>query len=342
MKRAPLISILLPVHNAARWLADTVASALSQTRTNLEVIVVDDGSTDGSLAIARSFYDRRIKVFSQTHSGASAARNTALQLAKGDYIQWLDADDLLLPGKVAEQMQLAVRDEDGLDLLCGPWGRFYRCAEMARYEPTDLWQDLTPSEWLYRKIDRNLWMAPESWLVSRRLTEAVGGWDETLLRDNDGDYFNRVVAASKRVRFVPWARSLHRVGVRGISTNATLSGGKIESICKSILRHVELMLSMEDSERTREACSSFLDRWLIYVYPERPDLYLQLVSLMRGIGGEPSVPQLRRKYRWMRSIVGWKAAKRAQWTLPFLRTRIESVLERPRCALRSRRRPPIA
>jgi glycosyltransferase involved in cell wall biosynthesis len=95
MSQAPTISIVIPCYNGARFLSDSIESALQQTYDPTEIIVVDDGSTDRTCEIAKSY--PRVKTLSQSHQGVSAARNTGLQAAKGDYLVFLDADDILLP-----------------------------------------------------------------------------------------------------------------------------------------------------------------------------------------------------------------------------------------------------
>src|SRR6476660_3331354 len=98
-----LVSILIPCFNAERWVSQAIASALVQTWPNKEVIVVDDGSTDGSLKVIKSFGDR-IKWESGPNRGGNAARNRLLELSHGEWIQYLDADDHLLPAKIADQL----------------------------------------------------------------------------------------------------------------------------------------------------------------------------------------------------------------------------------------------
>src|ERR1041384_5813359 len=102
----PLVSILIPAYNAGQWLSDTVRSALGQTWEKKEIIIVDDGSKDDTLAIAKGFESDVVRVHTQKNQGAAATRNHAYSLSKGDFIQWLDADDLLSPGKVARQMEV--------------------------------------------------------------------------------------------------------------------------------------------------------------------------------------------------------------------------------------------
>lgn len=103
---APVVSVVIPAYNATRTLAATVQSALAQTVSDLEVIIVDDGSRDDTLAVARSIQDPRVKVLTQANGGAAAARNTGISAAIGKYIALLDADDLWLPEKLERQLEI--------------------------------------------------------------------------------------------------------------------------------------------------------------------------------------------------------------------------------------------
>jgi len=107
----PLVSILIPAYNAERWIAETIRSALGQTWPNKEIIVVDDGSTDQTVRVAQQFASKSVSIVSQKNQGAAAARNKAFELCQGDYVQWLDADDLLSPDKIAYQMRAAGRQQ---------------------------------------------------------------------------------------------------------------------------------------------------------------------------------------------------------------------------------------
>src|SRR5689334_8631307 len=94
----PLVSVIIPCYNSGRWIAEAIDSALSQTYEPLEVVVVDDGSSDDSLPIIRSF-ESRIIWRSGPNRGGNAARNLGFSVSTGTYIQWLDADDTLVPEK---------------------------------------------------------------------------------------------------------------------------------------------------------------------------------------------------------------------------------------------------
>jgi glycosyltransferase involved in cell wall biosynthesis len=101
----PLVSILIPAYNAERSVGATLKSALGQTWSRKEIIVVDDGSRDQTLTVARAFASAELKVVPQENQGAAAARNKAFSLCQGDYVQWLDADDLLAPDKISRQLE---------------------------------------------------------------------------------------------------------------------------------------------------------------------------------------------------------------------------------------------
>lgn len=100
----PLVSIIIPVYNSASYVVDAVSSALRQTYPNVEVVVVDDGSTDNSLSLVKQIDDSRLRVVSQINQGACVARNRGIEEAKGEYIKFLDADDVMYPDAIAAQM----------------------------------------------------------------------------------------------------------------------------------------------------------------------------------------------------------------------------------------------
>lgn len=103
--KSPTVSVLVPLYNKAPWLLSTIESVLRQTHRDLELVIIDDGSTDGSAALVESLNDERIRFWSRENRGANVTRNELLEAARGKYIQFLDADDLLLPHKLALQVE---------------------------------------------------------------------------------------------------------------------------------------------------------------------------------------------------------------------------------------------
>jgi glycosyltransferase involved in cell wall biosynthesis len=306
----PLVSILIPAYNAERWIAATIHSALQQTWDRKEVIVVDDGSRDGTLQVARRLESNAVKVVTQDNGGACAARNKALEFAQGDYIQWLDADDLLAPDKISQQLLRTEAEPDSLVLLTSAWGRFYFRPERAAFRPDALWSDLPPLEWLITKFEQGVWMNPGAWLVSRKLTELAGPWDGRLAfsGDDDGEYMCRLVAKSVSVKFAPLAKSYYRVG------NAGLSWRKSDKALDSFFLATSLCLqhlrSLEDSSRTRAACLKLLQARLSYFYPLRPTLVAAVDQLASDLGGSLNAPTMTWRFRLVKDLMGWERAMR--------------------------------
>lgn len=338
-----LVSILIPAYNAERWIADTIESVLAQDWPHKELIIVDDGSTDDTLAIARSFSADNVKVVSQPNAGASAARNRALSLARGDYIQWLDADDLLAPDKLSRQLRGAKPGATSRVLLSSSFGEFFADPADAEFVPNSLWQDLSPIDFLLNRFTQNAWMCPAVWLVSRRLIEAAGRWDERLSLDDDGEYFSRVAAHSEQIRFVPEARSYYRRGLVG-SLSRTVSTRACDSLLLSLSLCISHLRSLEDSTRTRAAGLALLQAWTdhsVCFYPDRQDLQQKIEALAQELGGSITPQRLDWKYSVIRALLGWSAVRRAKTTVSNAR-----LLARGRIAqLRqsnARRTPPLS
>ncbi len=200
------VSVLIPVHNDEEHLGDCIESVLAQTWAACDVIVVDDGSTDESRAVARRYEGDDVRVIAQENSGAPAARNRALQAAEGEYIQYLDADDLLHPKKVEAQVEVLTDSPPGC-VAVGPTcyfddGEDPEDGRLSRGDPSLVNSD-DPVQWLI-----NLWtpgkgwelVQTRAWLTPTRVAEQAGPWDERVTRDQDGEYFTRVLLASNGVR----------------------------------------------------------------------------------------------------------------------------------------------
>jgi glycosyltransferase involved in cell wall biosynthesis len=331
-----LVSILIPAFNADQWIAETLQSAIAQTWEPKEIIVVDDGSRDQTIGVARQFESTCVRVVTQDNQGAAAARNKAFALSQGDYIQWLDADDLLAPDKISRQIEVLKRGLSQSTLLSSEWAPFFYRYYRAEFVPSALWCDLSPLEWLVRKLEQNLHMQTATWLVSRELTEAAGPWDTRLLGDDDGEYFCRVILASDGVRFVPDAKVYYRQLGSSSLSYVGRSERKMVAQWKSMVLHIAYLRSLEDGDRARAACVRYLQNWLIYFYPERPDLVKNAEDLARELGGLLEPPRLSWKYSWIKAMFGWSLAKQARLKLPEARWAVARSLDRAMFRLENR------
>ena len=317
----PLVSILMPAYNAEQFLAETLASARAQTWPRTEIIVVvDDGSKDNTLAVAKQFAAKNISVVTRPHQRAAAARNEAFAICQGDFVMWLDADDLLSPDKIARQVAAAEKCDDRRMLLSCGWGFFNYRTSKAKFHPTSLWCDLSPQAWLIRKMGSGSHMQPGTWLARRETVEAAGNWDAGILVDEDGEYINRLVLASSAIKFVPEAKVFYRVAGAGSYTRRVLFFAD-ERWHSMKLQYAQLR-SLGDSEPVRKACVDFLQEWLPFYYPHRPDIVAEAQQMAAAVGGKLETPRLRPKYAWIEKFLGYEKARRAQFVLPQIRGRV--------------------
>lgn len=208
-----LVSVIVPAYNAEPFLADAVRSALAQTWGNVEVIIIDDGSTDGTGAIADGLAarDRRVRVVHCRNGGLSSARNVGLSVAKGEFVCFLDADDMFLPEKIERQAAfLAVFP--GCDLVYSDHyvgdSTLTPMLLACRRPPFPIEEILT---------FRN-WFAPISPLLRSSFAERIGGFDETLRGSEDWDYWIRASQCGV-LSYLPGPVGVYRTHPAQMTTN---------------------------------------------------------------------------------------------------------------------------
>ncbi len=306
----PLVSVIVPCFNAAPWLGEAIESVLAQTHPAIETIVVDDGSTDESVAVARRYAPRGVQVVTQPNRGASAARNHGLRLARGAFIQFFDADDVLGPEKIALQLRLLADSPEGC-IAAGPWARFHDDRKLAVTTPEENWRDAAPVDWLTLNFAGRGMMPPAAWLAPRTLVVQAGPWDERLSLNDDGEYFCRVLLASRGVRFCPDALSYYRSNVSG-----SLSRRRSEAAWRSALLSQELcathLLTHQDSSVTRRACADLFQRLAFAAYSDAPAIARAAEEHALRHGGSTLRPEGGRLFRLLSATLGWKRALRLQ------------------------------
>ena len=182
----PQVSVIIPAYNGDRYIVQAVESALCQTFTDLEIIVVDDGSTDATHQILQPYFDR-IRYVYQENRGVAAARNRGIQEAQGEFIAFLDQDDFFLPDKLAAQIAL-FRQQPSLGIVNSGW----RLVN----QQGDAISEITP--WLYfPKLDLETWIVqmpvlPSAMMFSRQWLELAGGFNSEFDSVDDSDLVLRL------------------------------------------------------------------------------------------------------------------------------------------------------
>ncbi len=317
IKVSPLVSIIIPCYNSESWIGETIESCIAQTWRNTEIIVVDDGSTDNSFSVARKFESHRVKIISEQNQGASAARNRALRDAQGDYLQYLDADDLLAPNKIKAQLE-RLQNEDSRKLATCSWARFYQTVDDAKFIREPVWADMQAVEWLTTSWLGGGMMATSAWLTPREVAEDAGAWDNARCPNDDGEYFTRVVLKSSGVAFVSEAQSFYRSGIENSWSRRTS-----RAMLASTLRSLDLcsmnLLARENTALTRRASATLYQRFAYSTYPQARDLVKHAERKVAELGGSDLIIMGGREFEALRRLTGWKIAKRTQ---RFVKTRI--------------------
>lgn len=320
MTAPPLVSICVPAYDAERTLADALDSALGQTYPRVEVVVVDDGSTDATPEILEAYARRGVRSVRQDNAGQCAAANRALAASRGDLVKFFDADDVLAPDHVRLQVERLGGSRRHVAL--GEWARFYGDDPLeADFRPLPMYRDADPVDWLAEAwADARPMMQCALWLVPRVLLEASGGWDERLSLINDFEFFARVLLASDGVRFAPGARLHYRSGRDG-SLSGRTSRPAVESMLLSLSLGADHLLAAEDSPRTRRAAAAGLQDFVYAHGLEHPDLAARAQDRVEALGGSDVAPDGPPGFQRLRRVVGWKLARRAQRAVEAWRAR---------------------
>lgn len=202
----PLVSIIIPVYNAEKYLSETLDSLVKQKYQNIEIILVDDGSIDQSLSIAKEYAKSHkfIKIYSQKNSGAQVARNKGFELSTGQYIQYFDSDDVMHPDKISSQM--AAIEQLGFQkdiVMTGKYINFYGSINNGKYKEQLINKNYDdPLLFLKDAWENSEYVIGQSWLISRKIHSKIGQWNESITKNQDGEFFTRIAYHAKKIIFV--------------------------------------------------------------------------------------------------------------------------------------------
>jgi glycosyltransferase involved in cell wall biosynthesis len=319
----PLVSVIVPLYNAEKYIGQCIASVLAQTWPNIEVIIVDDGSTDGSYETAQKYEGNHVMILRQTNSGASIARNKGLSVAKGSFVQFLDADDILSTNKIAAQMELLKNSPDKV-AVCSTVHFFdhenYQQLQPSPYEDGFLINDDSPVNFLL-----NLWGAnnthgsmiqPNAWLTPRHIIEKAGMWNEFKCPDDDGEFFCRVLLAGKGVVCAKGCFNYYRKFKSTGSLSSSKSHESFENILTSAKLKYEYMKKATDKpEVDRVFAKNFLEIGIL-TFPQFPNLSKEAIALAQSLDENAPRPVIGgAKTEFIKKYFGWKIARYLQYYL---------------------------
>jgi len=319
----PLVSVIIPAYNAEANLGACIESVIAQTWKNLEIIIVDDGSRDASLKVAQSYSADNIEVISQKNAGASVARNTGLKVAHGEYIQFLDADDLLSPDKIEEQVRTLNGSSSHLVLCHTQY--FYDGEEHVKLEPRESWyyaDHNNPVDFLIKlyTIDEpglGGMIQPNAWLTPRQLIEKAGFWSELRSPDDDGEFFCRVALAADGIKYTEKGTNYYRKYRFGDSLSTPKSLDSYNSMALiTDLKYKYLKEQVANCD-IDEIFARHYWRMALSAYPRYKQFSKDCISKARALGyqgnkyyGGPVGKKLAKYFGWktIRTLAHYKAA----------------------------------
>ena len=306
----PLVSICIPAYNSGQYIGSTIYSLLNQSYNNLEIIVVDDGSTDDTANVIKAISNVKLKYIYQVNRGAASARNAAYRNSSGDFIKFMDADDLLNVNCISTQIRRIIDCPEAI--ASAKWGRFY--AEDATdftLSPEKVWKDLSGIDWLVDSLidtGANM-MQPGIFLIPKNIIEKAGLWNESLSSIDDFEYMVRVITNSNMVLFCEEAVLMYRSGLQN-SLSGKDSPNHMASALKSLQLGVAQILHTRNDLITRQACANTYQRWSFQFYPRYKIMHEKLQQEITKLGGSNTPIIGGRVFSMISKVVGWKNAKK--------------------------------
>jgi GT2 family glycosyltransferase len=240
--RQMTFSVVIPAYEAASTVGGAIQSVLAQTRQDFEIVVVDDGSSDDTAAIAHAIAaeDARVSVHTQPNGGPSAARNRAIAAGTGEYVSMLDSDDLWLPDYL-EQMGAALeRDSQAGFAYTEAWelneasGRFLKATAMARQHPPE--RTLPPDRFIAELIQRNF--VYNAVTVRRTVLEQVGGYDTGMTHAEDYELWLRIAVSGFGAARVPGPLAIKRNWLGSLSSDEDAMAAGVRGAYRAVIeRH---------------------------------------------------------------------------------------------------------
>lgn len=212
-----MITIIIPTYNRSEFIQQTLESVRNQTFTNWECLIIDDQSSDNSYEIVKNYtyIDNRFKYFkrpSNRNSGASSCRNIGLEHAKGEYIQFLDSDDVMDLNKLECQIKLINEKPQPNCIATCAWGRFKENPDdSVFFENLEVYKDFHAIEFFLEALKNSKGYFPiHAYLIPRKLIEKAGYWNEYLSLNDDKEFLIRLFCHVREVVFASDTRVYYR------------------------------------------------------------------------------------------------------------------------------------
>lgn len=315
--KSPLVSIIIPLYNAEKHITEAIQSVLNQTWQHKEIIIVDDGSTDQSYQIAKSYEAENIIVLKQENKGASAARNAGLARANGKYIQFLDADDLISTNKIELQVKMLEENEGYLSMCSTIY--FNDGENFNAKKPEKSWLNgyfNTNLDFIF-KLYGGAFVGPEyggmitihAWLCPKSILESAGAWDESLSMDDDGEYFCRVMLEAKGICFADGAVNYYRKHLSNTNLSAQLTYKGYKSMFKATDLKYQHLKDKLPTPLLNKIFSLYYQQIATATYPRFKDISKKAVRRAKETGLKKIKYIAGPVSTFLSNFLGWKLAR---------------------------------
>ncbi|RZL50483.1 MAG: glycosyltransferase family 2 protein [Pedobacter sp.] len=311
----PLVSIIVPLFNAERYISEAIESVINQTYSNWELIIVDDGSKDQSLSIAKKYESKKIKIYTKKNKGAAIARNYGYHQSKGEFIKFFDADDLINPEMIAEQVGLAVKNPKSI--ISGKWGRFYD-DDLKSFQLNEekCWKNLNPIDWISLSWQYGQSMTqPGIFLVPRIIIEETGLWDERLSLVDDMEFYTKTILNSESVLFCRKSTLYYRSGMGSNALSGKSSRKALKSHYLALHLSTGYLINMLKNQTTMLCAANMWQSFIYEYYPSEMDLMAKAEKEIERLGGSNIKLQSGGITKFLNLFLGWKAIKQLKQTI---------------------------
>lgn len=301
----PLVSICIPMYNVSEYIEETLQQILKQSYENIEIVVVDDHSTDESYSLAKAFESDKVKVYQNIKKGGNTARNYAFEKSSGVYVKFMDADDYCSDTMVEAQLNRMISDGTENTLIHSPLKMLH--TDGSFFNPSrSIDKDYSPGiELLIAIWKREGFNIPHSHLMHRNLVVKVGGWDERIIKNQDGEFFARVAAIADKALVVKSVFAVWRQTQKGVSAQTSLDAHSSVIDTYSII--IEKLIHYDNSSQMREICGKYIGGFVYEYYPQIKNLMPKIYSLLKKNESSLILPN-RRIVKMLSFIFGWKTA----------------------------------
>lgn len=319
MNNSDLVSVIIPAYNAEKFIHDTLQSVSDQSWANIEIIVVNDGSTDNTETVVKNFSERKNIIYiSQPNKGCSSAKNTGLRVAKGDFIQYLDADDLLSSDKIHEQVT-AIRNDPMKVAVCKTkiFGTDHKGVALPEINTEMLYDSESTLEFLlnlYGLNGKKGMIQPNAFLISKLLAEKAGPYDVSISPspDEDGEYFCRVLLSASSVSYTRSGTNFYRRIIKSSSLSAQHSFNHARGGLRSLELKAKHLLEVENSHRVRKLMAEHYADYIYQYYGQFRQLAVQAENNIIALGINRIPNTGGRNFKLLAGIVGMKPALRVK------------------------------